>query len=288
MNALDVVVLAATLAPDSVGGDWVRRTRVRVGGRVRPGGRRQLRPRVVTAFGGTRADGRSASRSCSSSSSPRSGRRSGSSRPARAPRVPDRSPLPLWDRVAGASAASRTRRAMAGDPVVRDREGLAGAVWRGTPGSSRPSSGSRPASRRRSRRGASPSPTRRTRRRSARSTPARPRERPDRQLPRRDRRAGTAVDPEGDRERVRQIQDGSGWVAAPGVVVTNAHVVAGERSTRRDDGRRCHAGDRRRFRSGTRRRGARRCRGWRRAPLHARAGAPAGRARCTAIRAAGR
>lgn len=28
-----------------------------------------------------------------------------------------------------------------------------------------------------------------------------------------------------------QIQDGSGWVAAPGVVVTNAHVVAGERST---------------------------------------------------------
>ena len=28
-----------------------------------------------------------------------------------------------------------------------------------------------------------------------------------------------------------QIQDGSGWVASPGVVVTNAHVVAGERST---------------------------------------------------------
>jgi S1-C subfamily serine protease len=28
-----------------------------------------------------------------------------------------------------------------------------------------------------------------------------------------------------------QIQDGSGWVAAPGIVVTNAHVVAGERST---------------------------------------------------------
>jgi hypothetical protein len=28
-----------------------------------------------------------------------------------------------------------------------------------------------------------------------------------------------------------QIQDGSGWVAAPGLVVTNAHVVAGERST---------------------------------------------------------
>ena len=29
----------------------------------------------------------------------------------------------------------------------------------------------------------------------------------------------------------RQIQDGSGWVASPGIVVTNAHVVAGERST---------------------------------------------------------
>ncbi len=29
-----------------------------------------------------------------------------------------------------------------------------------------------------------------------------------------------------------QIQDGSGWVAAPGVVVTNAHVVAGERATK--------------------------------------------------------
>jgi S1-C subfamily serine protease len=28
-----------------------------------------------------------------------------------------------------------------------------------------------------------------------------------------------------------QIQDGSGWVAAPGLVVTNAHVVAGEKST---------------------------------------------------------
>jgi hypothetical protein len=28
-----------------------------------------------------------------------------------------------------------------------------------------------------------------------------------------------------------EIQDGSGWVAAPGIVVTNAHVVAGERST---------------------------------------------------------
>jgi hypothetical protein len=28
-----------------------------------------------------------------------------------------------------------------------------------------------------------------------------------------------------------QIQDGSGWVASPGTVVTNAHVVAGERST---------------------------------------------------------
>jgi Trypsin-like peptidase domain/Colicin V production protein len=28
-----------------------------------------------------------------------------------------------------------------------------------------------------------------------------------------------------------QIQDGSGWVAAPGTIVTNAHVVAGERST---------------------------------------------------------
>jgi S1-C subfamily serine protease len=29
----------------------------------------------------------------------------------------------------------------------------------------------------------------------------------------------------------QDIQDGSGWVAAPGTVVTNAHVVAGERST---------------------------------------------------------
>jgi len=29
----------------------------------------------------------------------------------------------------------------------------------------------------------------------------------------------------------QEIQDGSGWVAAPGIVVTNAHVVAGERST---------------------------------------------------------
>jgi len=28
-----------------------------------------------------------------------------------------------------------------------------------------------------------------------------------------------------------EIQDGSGWVASPGIVVTNAHVVAGERST---------------------------------------------------------
>ncbi len=32
-------------------------------------------------------------------------------------------------------------------------------------------------------------------------------------------------------EACHQIQDGSGWVAAPGIVVTNAHVVAGERST---------------------------------------------------------
>jgi S1-C subfamily serine protease len=28
-----------------------------------------------------------------------------------------------------------------------------------------------------------------------------------------------------------EIQDGSGWVASPGIVVTNAHVVAGERAT---------------------------------------------------------
>jgi S1-C subfamily serine protease len=32
-------------------------------------------------------------------------------------------------------------------------------------------------------------------------------------------------------EACHQIQDGSGWVAAPGIVVTNAHVVAGERAT---------------------------------------------------------
>ncbi len=34
-----------------------------------------------------------------------------------------------------------------------------------------------------------------------------------------------------------QIQDGSGWVAAPGLIVTNAHVVAGERSTTVTDNR---------------------------------------------------
>ncbi|MDQ1462642.1 MAG: hypothetical protein QOI08_4126 [Actinomycetota bacterium] len=40
-----------------------------------------------------------------------------------------------------------------------------------------------------------------------------------------------------------QIQDGSGWVAAPGIVVTNAHVVAGERTTSvlSDDGARLPA-----------------------------------------------
>jgi S1-C subfamily serine protease len=32
-----------------------------------------------------------------------------------------------------------------------------------------------------------------------------------------------------------QIQQGSGWVAAPGIIVTNAHVVAGERSTTVED-----------------------------------------------------
>jgi S1-C subfamily serine protease len=40
-----------------------------------------------------------------------------------------------------------------------------------------------------------------------------------------------------------RIQDGSGWVVAPGRVVTNAHVVAGETETEvvRDDGRRLDA-----------------------------------------------
>lgn len=40
-----------------------------------------------------------------------------------------------------------------------------------------------------------------------------------------------------------RIQDGTGFVAAPGTVVTNAHVVAGQRSTEveRDDGRRRRA-----------------------------------------------
>jgi S1-C subfamily serine protease len=33
-------------------------------------------------------------------------------------------------------------------------------------------------------------------------------------------------------EACGRIQEGSGWVAAPGLIVTNAHVVAGERSTR--------------------------------------------------------
>jgi S1-C subfamily serine protease len=32
-------------------------------------------------------------------------------------------------------------------------------------------------------------------------------------------------------EACHDIQDGSGWVAGPGIVVTNAHVVAGERAT---------------------------------------------------------
>jgi S1-C subfamily serine protease len=31
------------------------------------------------------------------------------------------------------------------------------------------------------------------------------------------------------------IQEGSGWVAAPGIIVTNAHVVAGERQTTVED-----------------------------------------------------
>jgi S1-C subfamily serine protease len=31
------------------------------------------------------------------------------------------------------------------------------------------------------------------------------------------------------------IQEGSGWIAAPGIVVTNAHVVAGERATKVED-----------------------------------------------------
>jgi S1-C subfamily serine protease len=35
----------------------------------------------------------------------------------------------------------------------------------------------------------------------------------------------------------RQIQEGSGWVASPGLVVTNAHVVAGEDATTVDDPR---------------------------------------------------
>src|SRR5438477_394505 len=33
----------------------------------------------------------------------------------------------------------------------------------------------------------------------------------------------------------REIQEGSGWVARPGLVVTNAHVVAGERNTQVED-----------------------------------------------------
>jgi S1-C subfamily serine protease len=41
----------------------------------------------------------------------------------------------------------------------------------------------------------------------------------------------------------RQVQDGTGWVVAEGLVVTNAHVVAGQRDTVviRDDGRRLDA-----------------------------------------------
>ena len=59
-----------------------------------------------------------------------------------------------------------------------------------------------------------------------------------------------------------EIQEGSGWVAAPGLVVTNAHVVAGEQRDHRPgrDRARAHAGDGRRVRSGPRRRGARRAR----------------------------
>lgn len=40
-----------------------------------------------------------------------------------------------------------------------------------------------------------------------------------------------------------KVQDGTGWVAGEGLVVTNAHVVAGERATSviRDDGRRLEA-----------------------------------------------
>lgn len=41
----------------------------------------------------------------------------------------------------------------------------------------------------------------------------------------------------------RQVQDGTGWVVADNLIVTNAHVVAGEQSTEveRDDGRRFKA-----------------------------------------------
>ena len=70
-------------------------------------------------------------------------------------------------------------------------------------------------------------------------------------------------------EACNQIQDGSGWVAAPGIVVTNAHVVAGERI---DDRRSTTPGvtstrGRRRVRSGARPRGAVRSRTRRAAPL---------------------
>jgi len=46
---------------------------------------------------------------------------------------------------------------------------------------------------------------------------------------------GRSFNDEGRRSRLRRVQEGSGFVVAPGLVVTNAHVVAGTRSIRVED-----------------------------------------------------
>ena len=154
--------------------------------------------------------------------------------------VPAKSPLPSGTapRARRLGVARRARRSCGWSiPSLATAKGWPARMARGSAVVARDRFSSRPNSRHASRRGAARSPTRRIRRRWARSTirpnPGRRRRRRCR-TPSTRRRAASIVKVSGSRVPPPSRKAAAGS-RTPGIVVTNAHVVAGEEATTVED-----------------------------------------------------
>ena len=202
---------------------------------------------VVTPFGGSRPDDRVgvAVLFLVLVGVDRAGVRPRARRSSCTASLPMPDPLPMWDRIAGAAVGAFGLLVLLWMviPSFATAKGWPARMARELVDGRRDPAVGAAASPTASRRGVAPSPTRRSRRRSARCSrrpnPGSAARHDDHARGRPRACASSIVKVTG--HACDQIQDGSGWVAAPGVVVTNAHVVAGERATTVHDapGARC-------------------------------------------------